>query len=245
MRRASGLPGLRASIRRRVLPALLPRRAVLLRGAPAHAKDRRVALTFDDGPDDLTGRFLDLLDELGVRATFFLIGAYVQRRPGALDEYLRRGHEVASHGYTHLPFPTLTPAALRDELHRTAALLPPALGRPLVRPPRGAVSAGSLCTCARQGYVTAMWSLDSLDYKLHDGAKVLSSMATRPILPGEIILLHEGQTWTLDALPGLIARLRREDLLPVTLSELVAASSASTGYAGPAGHAGPVGAQGG
>lgn len=84
---ATWLPGLR----RRAFPAL----AGL--GRPDH-----VALTFDDGPDPVsTPRFLDALDELSVRATFFVLGARVDGHPRVVREAVRRGHEVAVHGWTH------------------------------------------------------------------------------------------------------------------------------------------------
>lgn len=61
-----------------------------------------MALTFDDGPDPVsTPRFLDALDELSVRATFFVLGARVDGHPRVVREAVRRGHEVAVHGWTH------------------------------------------------------------------------------------------------------------------------------------------------
>ncbi|MDW8283312.1 MAG: polysaccharide deacetylase family protein [Myxococcales bacterium] len=204
------------ALRRTWLPTMVPRRLLLLRG-PRRAP--RVALTFDDGPDWLTEQYLDVLDKLGLRASFFLIGRQAAAQPDLVRAYLRHGHEVFGHGYSHRRFPTLTEAELQDELARTDALLPPMPLR-LVRPPRGALDARTLFRCAHFGYTLALWSLDSLDHRLTDADALLARLRHRPPEGGEILLLHEGQTWTLSALPGIAALLRAQGLVAVPLSEL-------------------------
>ncbi|HWU86736.1 MAG TPA: polysaccharide deacetylase family protein, partial [Kofleriaceae bacterium] len=84
------------SVRTLVRNAVFDRVPGLLRRGPS--SPRRVALTFDDGPDHMTGQYLDLLDELGVPATFFVVGASAVARPEAVRDYIRRGHQLASHG---------------------------------------------------------------------------------------------------------------------------------------------------
>src|SRR5262249_33288316 len=106
---ATWLPGLRR--------VCFPRLAGT--GRPDH-----VALTFDDGPDpESTPRFLDALDDLGVHATFFVLGESVVRHPGLARETVRRGHELAVHGWRHdrpwLPFPARD---ARDMLRTVGAL---------------------------------------------------------------------------------------------------------------------------
>ena len=71
---------------------------VLVRHGPRSSNG--VALTFDDGPDEHTGELLDLLDELEVRATFFLSGFACERFPQRMLDIVARGHEVCSHGYS-------------------------------------------------------------------------------------------------------------------------------------------------
>src|SRR5687767_10449600 len=70
---------------------------------------RRVALTFDDGPHELTERFLACLATAGSPATFFVMGYFVEQRPDVIAEYLRAGHQVAGHGYYHKRFTRLRP----------------------------------------------------------------------------------------------------------------------------------------
>src|ERR1041385_7658407 len=83
------------------------------------AASNRVALTFDDGPDGMTSRYLDVLDDLGVPATFFVVGEHAARRPGLVREYLRRGHQVPGHGYDHTRFTKLSRRHLLDQCART------------------------------------------------------------------------------------------------------------------------------
>lgn len=206
-------------LKRTLLPRLMPQRLLILRGP---AQGGAVALTFDDGPDGMTREYLELLDDLRVRATFFLLGQQVQKHSDLVLEYLRRGHELAGHGFTHRRFPSLSREALEDEVRRTQDLLPPVPGPlTLVRPPQGATTARSLLLCAALGYSTVLWSLDTLDYRLKTGAEIVAHVAAQPIGPGEILLLHEGQRWTLDALPGIVQDLRERGLRLVTLSELL------------------------
>jgi peptidoglycan/xylan/chitin deacetylase (PgdA/CDA1 family) len=198
----------------RVLP-----RAVLIGRGPADR--RRVALTFDDGPSEMTDDYLDALEVAGARATFFVVGESCVTHRAALTAIVARGHEVAGHGYTHRPFPSLAAAELRDELEQTARLLPPPPHRPLVRPPSGRVSPGSIARSARAGYTTVLWSLDSNDCRTDSPAQLITNLAPPRLRPGDIILLHEGQRWTLEALPPALHALREAGYQMVTVSELV------------------------
>jgi len=179
-----------------------------------------VALTFDDGPDQHTHEYLDLLDRLEVRATFFVLGAGCAARAKDLRAIVARGHEVASHGFTHKKFPALGVAGLHDELERTQRLLPPKEhGRPLVRPPGGVMTVRSVFECARAGYQTVMWSLDSDDCRTESSDVVVERVSKA--VAGDIVLLHEGQSWTLAALPAIVEGLRARGLTPMTVSELL------------------------
>ena len=160
---------------------------VLRRGSPS---SKRVALTFDDGPDSLTERYLELMDDLGVPGTFFVCGNRAEQHPELVREYIRRGHQVAGHGYDHTRFTKLKRRALLEQLERTDhAIGGQASGRPWVRPPPGSLGAASL-------------------------------LAVRAA--GDVILFHEGQEWTLDALPRIVAGLQERGLECVTMDDLFA-----------------------
>lgn len=191
---------------------------ILRRGSP---QANRVALTFDDGPDQMTERYLDLLDELGVPATFFLIGERAARHPELVRDYLRRGHQIAGHGFDHKRFNKLSRRDLLEQCARTANALSGQLnGRPWVRPPHGTLDAASLVNLVAAGYTVAMWSFDAYDYNTTDPARLVERCAG--ITAGEVVLLHEGQQWTLDALPRIVANLHAAGLECVTMHDLFA-----------------------
>jgi peptidoglycan/xylan/chitin deacetylase (PgdA/CDA1 family) len=121
------------SVRNLVKQAVYDRMPGVLRRGSVERK--RVALTFDDGPDHLTMEYLAVLDRLGVPATFFLVGEALAARPHLVREYIRRGHQVAGHGYDHTRFTELSRDALLEQCARTdQALGPQFTGRPSVRP---------------------------------------------------------------------------------------------------------------
>jgi peptidoglycan-N-acetylglucosamine deacetylase len=193
---------------------------VLIRRGSARA--RTVALTFDDGPHALTDAYLDLLERYDARATFFVVGNACAAHPGAAARIAARGHEVAGHGFSHRAFPKLDARTLRDELARTAALLPtPRTPRPLVRPPYGATSVRSLALCAQAGFTTVLWSRDSDDCRTLAPDEVAARVAPGAIVPGEIVLLHEGQDWTLAALPRILESLAGDGWRMVPVGEML------------------------
>ena len=196
----------------------MPARVLVFHGA---RRGRRVALTFDDGLDPLTREYLEVLERHGARATFFVLGRTIEVRRDDLRDMVRRGHEVAGHGFTHRRFTLMSGPELRDELARTAALLPEGSGRTLVRPPHGAATARSLVNCARAGYRTVLWSCDSGDGRARTAAEVIAWLAPERLRPGDIVLLHEGQPWTLEALPVVLRRLRDAGYTFATVSELL------------------------
>jgi peptidoglycan/xylan/chitin deacetylase (PgdA/CDA1 family) len=203
---------------------VVPARVLVRRGRPNW---RAVALTFDDGPHTLTRAYLDALDGFGVKATFFVNGEACEARPDDLADMARRGHELASHGFTHQAFPTLSDAYLRAGLERTARLLPPTNGqRPLVRPPRGALNLRSLLSCVRAGYTTVLWSLDSEDWLTPCADALVERLRPDRIRPGEIVLLHETFPSTLEALPPVIEGLLAARFELVTVGRLLAGGDA-------------------
>lgn len=214
---------LKSTLVKGALHAALPNGVLFTRGRALPGRNC-VALSFDDGPDAMTERCLTVCDELGVRATFFVIGAQAERDPGLIRAIASRGHELAGHGYTHRPFPTLSRAELDDELRRTADRIPPSrTPRPLVRPPRGHVTPRSLFDVAAAGFATALWSIDSDDCRSTDPAIVAARMTPGAVRSGAIVLLHEGQAWTLEALRIAVPRLREAHFELVTVGEILGA----------------------
>ena len=209
------------SLRASVKNAVVDRLPGVLRRGPVTAK--RVALTFDDGPDELTPQYLELLDDLGVAATFFVAGEQAAKHPELIREYLKRGHQVANHGYDHTRFSKLSRKQLLDQLERTEqAIGRQVTGRSWVRPPHGTLDAKSLLTLRTAGYVVALWSIDSCDYDVRDANQLAERCSPAVVSPGDVLLFHEGQPWTLEALPRIVAGLHGAGLECVTMHDLFA-----------------------
>jgi peptidoglycan/xylan/chitin deacetylase (PgdA/CDA1 family) len=184
---------------------------------------RRVALTFDDGPDPLTPGYLEVLDRYGVPGTFFVMGDLCEVRPEAVGEYRRRGHQIGGHGYDHTRFTSLSWRELEDQLARTTAKIGPVPeGRLWVRPPYGQFDARALAKMWARGHVVAMWSLDSRDYGNPAADEIAARCAPDRVSPGEVLLFHEGHQHTIDALPVIIERLLADGYELVTMADLVA-----------------------
>ncbi len=210
-------PSARALVR-----ALVPGSLVAFHGPRDRALgEKRVALTFDDGPTPLTRDYLDVLGRFGARATFFMVGKFCARSPHIVKEVAEAGHELAGHGYTHRRFTELSSTDLRDELERTRALLPAdRRRRPLVRPPHGAVSLASTLACLRAGFRLVLWSRDSGDSRTERTGEIVRAF-DRALEPGAIVLFHDGQNWTLHALPEILKNLRKAGHEFCTVGELL------------------------
>lgn len=202
----------------RAMADALPESMVFQHG-PRHV--RRIALTFDDGPGPLTPRYLEILEREKARASFFVIGNRCEAWRDELAETARRGHDVAGHGWSHTPFTKLSRRALKEELERTATVLPPSPGPRMVRPPYGRMTPRSLLASYLAGYTSAMWSFDPLDWEAKSADEVVRAVDPARIRGGDIVLLHEERQTTLEALPEIIARLRRAGFELVPVSELL------------------------
>ena len=178
-------------------------------GAPGH-----LALTFDDGPDEIsTPAFLDELDRLGWKATFFMLGANAAACPDLTAEVARRGHEIAVHGYSHRNQLWHGPRAIASGFQAARDKLAELTGVQPVwnRPPYGALSASSLAGARRAGLRTVLWTTWGRDWrKSATPESVVADVATT-MVPGATVLLHDSDctsaagSWkhTLASLPML------------------------------------------
>lgn len=199
---------------------------------PLH--ERRIALTFDDGPNPaVTPRLLDLLDAHGARATFFLIGRNAARFPRLAAEVAARGHELGNHSHDHLALPVLPRPLLLRQMERAAGAIHAAAGvRPhLFRPPHGWFSRRMLRWLAEQGYVPVLGDVYPQD-TLRPGAPVLAARVLARVQAGSIVILHDGSALgtvnrhqTVDALEAALPRLRAAGYAVGTVGELLLAGA--------------------
>lgn len=160
-------------------------------------KGRFVALTFDDGPSpDTTMPILDILDQAGIKATFFDIGDNAAEFPAIQREVARRGHVIANHTWSHPWLPTLTDAQLRHELDATTALVTRNTGRKVcfVRPPMGGTNARIEAAIAARGQSTVMWQGDTNDWRAPGVAAIVrGALTSAPLGESVIVLLHDAK----------------------------------------------------
>jgi peptidoglycan/xylan/chitin deacetylase (PgdA/CDA1 family) len=198
-------------------------------------RDRQVvALTFDDGPSESTLLLLDALGSLGVRATFFVSGASVERLPEVARSIAASGHEIGSHGYSHAPLYLRSPAFVRDELERAQRAITAATGVAprLYRPSFGCRWFGLRGAQRRLGLTTVMWTVIGRDWKWPAGR--IAERLVRGASNGAIFCLHDGRVLapgpdirpTIEALHIAVPRLRARGFRFETAGALLRASLA-------------------
>ena len=173
------------------------------------------AITFDDGPSRNTPQLLDMLDQYGIPATFFLLGKQAELHPDIVRRIVAEGHEIGNHSYSHPNLRLLSSERKDEEIRRTDAILRSLGATPLfLRPPYGAFDHNTVETAESLGLSVVLWSLDSRDWKglPPDYAKLRSTRGyayPTGSLRG-IFLFHDTHKSTVDDLPRLPAFRDRE-----------------------------------
>ncbi len=179
----------------------------LYRGDPQR---RELALTFDDGPEPLyTTLLLDTLDQLGLKATFFLIGQRVEQFPYLARDIAAAGHEFGNHSFHHHNLTRLDPVEIDEELLATQVAIQKATGLTprYFRPPGGRYNTTVLRVAASRRLITVFWTDNPGDY-LQYRERTLEARVLGRIGGGGILLLHTGIDQTIQILPETTRILR-------------------------------------
>ncbi|MEI2649921.1 MAG: polysaccharide deacetylase family protein [Dermatophilaceae bacterium] len=186
-----------------------------------------VALTFDDGPGAHTSRLLTSLDAAGVKATFFVLGQNVAVNPAVIKRMAASGHVVANHTWDHRDLKKLSGADITSEVTRTNQAITAATGSgtTLLRPPYGSFGQ----PVRGLGQAIIMWDIDTLDWKFRNVDEVITRGMTG-VKAGSIILMHDIHATTVDAVPGLIAKLKAAGFTLVTVPQLLGSPTPGTVY---------------
>jgi peptidoglycan-N-acetylglucosamine deacetylase len=192
---------------------------------------KQLALTYDDGPNDpYTLRLLEVLAKHQVRATFFLIGRYVRRRPEIVREVAKAGHIVGNHTFSH-PLLIFKPAArVESELQNCTQAITEAVGdhSNLFRPPFGGRRPAVLRSARKLGLEPVMWNVTGYDWNAPP-AEIIERKVARQIRGGDVILLHDGghlqmgadRAQTVTATDQLITRYKAEGYQFVTVPQMM------------------------
>jgi peptidoglycan-N-acetylglucosamine deacetylase len=191
--------------------------------------EKVVALTFDDGPTpEATAEVLAILKEENVKASFFLIGADMQKNPESLKQIIGAGHEVGNHSYTHERMLFKTPSFIQREIDDTDRLIGEAgyEGSVHFRPPFGKKFLLLPYYLSKRGKKTIMWDVEPESHKEVDGdAEKITGYVLKQTKPGSIILLHvmyKGREASMKAVGPIIKSLKEQGFAFKTVSELLA-----------------------
>lgn len=185
--------------------------------------DRKLSISFDaTWGADQTGELLEILDEHGVKTTFFLAGYWAEKYPEHVQQIVARGHEVGNHSYEHPHMNSLTREQIKNDLLRNHNLLKELTGTDpfLFRPPFGEYSNKVIEVAEELGYFTIQWSIDSLDWKDVSADFMVQRIMERAG-PGEIILFHNAGKHTPEAVRRLLPKLKAAGYEIVPISELI------------------------
>lgn len=210
--------------------ASTPGRAVLASGItrqlPIYSvqkDDKVVALTFDAawGNED-TNDLIDILDRYDIKATFFVVGQWVDKYPESVKALADAGHEVMNHSNTHPYMTKLSEEQIAEEINTCADKIENVTGvRPILfRPPYGDYSDLVVNTAKAVEHYTIQWDVDSLDWK-ESGVQDIVDRVLSKAAPGSIILFHNAAKYTPQALPTVIEGLIQQGYTFAPVSELI------------------------
>lgn len=149
---------------------------------------RDVFLTFDDGPiPEATPQILDILDDFGVKATFFMVGDNARKYPHLVEEILKRGHAVGNHTMHHLQGLHTDTNRFLDDIKQAEGHINSAL----FRPPHGLLRPRQLQQLLKKNFSIVMYDLITRDYSRHLSADDVFRNVVRYTRPGSIIVFHD------------------------------------------------------
>ena len=191
----------------------------------------QVNLSFDvQGDPEQLRKILDILDEYGVRTTFFVQGEWMDLYPEATQEIARRGHELGNHSWTHFNFSEMTAEEVTKELEDTEALVQELTGqttKPYFRPPFGSRSQLSIKTAYDLGYTTIIWTYGADEWRDGATAQTIYDNVYGNKAPGALYYTHTDRQIIIDALPRLIEAFQADGYKLVTAGEILTPSEAA------------------
>lgn len=195
------------------------------RQVPIYCVDRTdgyVSISFDAAwGADKTRSIMDVCDEYGVKATFFLVGFWIDKYPEMVAEIHSRGFEIGTHSSTHPQMSKLSADKCREELVGSSKKIFDITGVPvrLFRPPFGDYNNQLLTTASSLGLYTIQWSVDSLDWKGLSAREIAERV--QKAKSGDIILCHNNSDHIVEALPLIFEAAKLKNLKFCTIGDLI------------------------
>lgn len=184
-------------------------------------KIREVALTFDDGPTEFTPKFLDLLKENEVKATFFCIGKQIEKYPETFQRIIAEGHTVGNHTLSHSNNTGfLSTSKMTEEIERCDEVMLKTgnIKTNLYRPPFGVTNPNIAKAIKKTGKKSIGWNVRSLDTITEDEKKIYQKV-TKNLKKGSIVLLHDTSQKTYHVLEDLLVFLKQKNYSTFTIDK--------------------------
>lgn len=201
-----------------VSEAILPEKTEI--AAQEDPEQKRVALTFDDGPHPVyTGRLLDGLKERNIRATFFVIGENIPGNEELIRRMDREGHLIGNHTYDHVKISDLSAPEACEQIEKTSSLIREITGNDteFVRPPFGEWNKDMECTFVM---IPVLWDVDPMDWLTKNVSDIVRKVL-EDTKSGDIILLHDCYDSSVEAALEIVDRLKEQGYEFVTVDELI------------------------
>ena len=193
---------------------------------------KMVAISFDAawGNED-TQQLIDILGQYQIKATFFVVGDWVDKYPESVKALHDAGHEVMNHSNTHAHYPQLSVEEIVTDLNACNDKIEAVTGtRPtLVRLPYGDYDDNAIRAVRSIGMEPIQWDVDSLDWKEIPADEIVQRV-TKKVQPGSIVLFHNAALHTPEALPTILETLIQEGYTFVPISQLILTGEYNADY---------------
>jgi len=186
-------------------------------------KEKKIAISFDASwGDDKTDEILKILDKYNAKATFFVVGAWVDQYPDKLKTIYEKGHEIGNHSNKHPMMPTISKEDMIKEIDITDAKIMAITGKDttLFRCPSGEYNNLVIETVANTNHYCIQWDVDSIDWK-EQGADIEYNRIIKKTKPGSILLFHNNAKYTPENLPKILQYLKNQGYQFVKVSDLI------------------------
>ncbi len=196
---------------------------------------KSVALSFDAawGNED-TEELINILSKYKIKATFFVVGSWVDKYPESVKQLSDAGHEIHNHSNSHPHMPQLSVAQMTDELNACNEKIAAVTGKKpiLFRAPYGDYNNTMLETVTSNGMYTIQWDVDSRDWKDEYTTDMIVKGVTENVKSGSIVLFHNAAVNTPKALPIIIEKLIAEGYQFKLISEMIYKENFTIDHAG-------------
>ncbi|EJL63002.1 polysaccharide deacetylase family protein [Flavobacterium sp. CF136] len=185
--------------------------------------EKKITLTFDDGPSPYTLEVLDLLKKYNTKATFFCIGKNIEVYPEIVKQIIAEGHLVGNHSYSHSPFFDFYNAKkITEEIQQTDTLLEKFTSKKInfFRPPYGVTTPSIRRALKITGHKVIGWNIRSLDGGTKNQNLIFNRIIKR-ISPGGIVLLHDTASHSVLVLEQFLQFLQNQNYQVVSVEELL------------------------